>query len=34
VTDVDEDEKGSQNIYLIDGNYALPEIEFIHRTNK
>ena len=33
VTDVDEDEKGSQNIYLIDGNYALPEIEFVNRTD-
>ncbi len=33
VTDVDEDEKGSQNIYLIEGNYALPEIEFKHRID-
>jgi len=33
VTDVDDDEKGSQSIYLIDGNYTLPEIEFKHRTN-
>jgi hypothetical protein len=33
VTDVDNDEKGSQNIYLIEGNYALPEIEFKHRID-
>ncbi len=34
VTDVDDDEKGSQSIYLIDGNYSLPEIEFMHRINR
>ena len=34
VTDVDEDEKGSQSVYLIKGNYALPEIEFTNRTSQ
>ena len=33
VTDVDEDEKGSQSVYLTEGNHPLPEIEFKHRAD-
>lgn len=33
ITDSDEDDKGSQSIYLSTENAALPEIELVHRSN-